>query len=181
MLKQTTSASPNPPLGLSLAAFRIGGIIVLFTTWYLISIMLLTGTESWLAPWDTLRSRPPVGTWQRTINDFFEGSPGNYLPLCLIMPISLALFWDAYRHSKHGSLLMWIFALTNLLFIIASVILVPWAFTQWAPPFQAPLDAGFHRTWPAIFVTGILLIGWIVLQIALVISYRLQLTRLMRK
>ena len=84
MLKQTVSASPNPPLNLSLAAFRIGGIIMLFTTWYFICLMLLAGTESWLAPWDTLRFRPPVGTWERTINDFFEGSPGYlFVSSCL--------------------------------------------------------------------------------------------------
>lgn len=32
-----------------------------------------------LVPWDTSFVRPDVGTWQRTVNDFFESRPGEIL------------------------------------------------------------------------------------------------------
>ena len=32
-----------------------------------------------LVPWDTAIARPEIGTWQRTINDFFEGRFGENL------------------------------------------------------------------------------------------------------
>jgi hypothetical protein len=44
---------------------------------------MLAATEGWLVPWDCVHVslRPPLGTWERTINDFFEGPPGSFLPI----------------------------------------------------------------------------------------------------
>lgn|GEM_PF-6192269 len=42
-----------------------------------------------LVPWDTALVRPEIGTWQRTLNDFFENSTGE----AIIYMMSIVLFF----------------------------------------------------------------------------------------
>jgi len=53
--------------------------IFLFISWFVIFMMIAAVTEGGLAPWDTTRFRPPLGAWERTLNDFFEGGLGARL------------------------------------------------------------------------------------------------------
>ena len=57
-----------------------------------------------LVPWDTALIRPELGTWQRTLNDFFEVGFGNSLVyivvfVMVVIPIMKALSkrWHNYR------------------------------------------------------------------------------------
>ncbi|MBL1131567.1 MAG: hypothetical protein D8M54_24165 [Chloroflexi bacterium] len=106
----------------------LSSYLLLITTWSIIFILLAAFTEGWLAPWDTRPFRPPEGTWERTVNDFFEGSPGSLLPASLIVTMSLASYlYGKVKKQSDGVNLTWVFAILNLLFIILIVPLSAWA------------------------------------------------------
>ncbi len=76
----------NPVLQLGVPA-----LILLFTWW-----MLFGGVQiaTWsLMPYDgTLAERhPPLGTLERSLNDFFESPPGSNLPAALVVGTSIIL------------------------------------------------------------------------------------------
>ena len=48
-------------------------------TWYAVYFLLAAYVEGLLAPWDVTEGEPPLGTFSRRINDFFEGPPGDFL------------------------------------------------------------------------------------------------------
>lgn len=152
----------NKITGWSLSAlWHSGGYILLFTTWYIILLMSLAFTEGWLAPWDTQQFRPPVETWERVINDFFEKLPGSALPALFIILTGIALYVYGMSKSQDKTKLTWIFALTNFLFIGADATLALLAHQLpdlWLSQPRPHIDVGYHLTWPTILVTVILLI-----------------------
>jgi len=108
-----------------------------------------------LAPYDTtpLDRRPPQGTWQRDVSDFFQYSVGSKMLAVILVGLSLALFLLALRKMPNSSggrarLLMG-FALSNFAlaasvsvsgFLMAglSVELTPYPGYGWTVKFLVP-------------------------------------------
>src|SRR4051812_8059757 len=72
-------------------AKRLGGFGLLILSWLLLFYTLTFFTQLIMAPWDATISMPNVGTWQRTLNDFFELSLGRYLFSLPLILVSLVL------------------------------------------------------------------------------------------
>lgn len=51
---------------------------------YLFGIYFSVVNLLMLVPWDTTNVRPPVGTWQRSLNDFFEVPHGEYMVFAIV-------------------------------------------------------------------------------------------------
>jgi len=84
------------------------------------------GIAAWsLAPYDTtpLADRPPRGTWQRDLSDFFQVPPGSVIPALLSVGISVVLAIIALRRIPDSSnvrtQLMLGFALSNIVVVAA--------------------------------------------------------------
>ncbi|NJL54325.1 hypothetical protein HC928_03435 [bacterium] len=81
-------------------------IIVLLISWITLFYLVNVLTEVTLVPYDTMpiSERPPIGTWQRTLNDFFERPPANYLPSIVFLAASLGISWPIIRHDTAASM-----------------------------------------------------------------------------
>ena len=145
------------------------GTLLLVGTWFFLFVMIAVMTEGWLVPWDCIGppERPPLGTWARTVNDFFEVPPGSILPGVVFIVASASIFVVGTARTTNRALLPWAFAATNVIFFLLDSYLVMGAHQLpdlWLPQPRPPLDAGYHRTWPAIVVTIALLIVVLVVQ-----------------
>jgi hypothetical protein len=117
-------ATKDRSLGLGLNLLLTTTILLLLLSW---APLLWAGEIiTWsLAPYDTtpLELRPPQGTWQRDLSDFFQAPPGSLVPPILLLGISLALFGLALRRVPTTAAarvrLGLGFALSNLLFLVA--------------------------------------------------------------
>jgi hypothetical protein len=141
---------------------RIGGPFLLALTCAVLHEYLTLVTEGWLAPWSQIPDglRPPAGTWQRTINDIFDGPPWATLPAWLILLISLILFLRRVLRSRERGPLPLEFATLNVLFVLADLVLVVPAHLLVALFWRQPRpegDVGYHLTWLAVVVTAGLL------------------------
>jgi hypothetical protein len=139
----------------------VSGMVLLVGTWFLISFFMLAATEGWLVPWDCVHVslRPPLGTWERTINDFFEGPPGSFLPALGFMLVSVATFLAGTLRTRRRVLLPGALAVTNLAFVLADILLLDVA--DRLPILRLPeprpaIDVGYYRTWPAILISTVL-------------------------
>jgi len=144
----------------------IGGVLLLIGTWYFLFMYVAAMTEGWLVPWDCwpASERPPLGTWARTVNDFFEIPPGSILPGVVVVTISAGIFLSRTSRATKRTLLPLAFATTNLLLLVVDVFLVAVAH-QLPDLWRAPNDIGYHQTWPSILVTTILLSALFVVQL----------------
>lgn len=129
---------------------------ILGGTWLVIFMMIAAVTEGGLAPWDTTRFRPSLGSWERMLNDFFEGGLGSILPAIIIVGLSVLLYYFSHKNSSTArSLLTWGFVFWNVLFIVLSsnaVVMATNLNNSFLP--QSPvMDMGYHRTWPALAIT----------------------------
>ncbi|NIN96545.1 MAG: hypothetical protein GTO49_16560 [Anaerolineae bacterium] len=156
-------------------AVFIGGTVLLVGTWALISFFMLGATEGWLVPWDCVHVslRPPLGTWARTINDFFEGPPGSFLPALGFVLVSVALFLVATLRTRRRTLLPGALAVTNLAFVLADILLLDVA--DRLPILRLPerrpaIDVGYYRTWPAFLITAVLVGLLFAVQLRIVIG-----------
>jgi hypothetical protein len=150
-------------------AVFMGGAAVLVAIWCFLFVWLAAMTEGRLAPWDCVHTslRPPVGTWQRTVNDFFEGPPGFLLPATAFVGIGASIFAAGAVRSAKRPVLPWAFAGTYAIFFLVQIILVPLADRLpdlWLPQPRPPLDVGYHVTWPAILVTTALALALFLVQ-----------------
>ncbi len=159
----------KPPTLLQGAAFSIG-LLVLIATWAVLYGWISLGTEALLVPWNcecTWDTRPVPGSFQRTVNDFFDTS-GAELPSLVFVLISAVIFAFRALRSSDRAWLPWIFSLANLFFFLASLAgtSLAWAASNWmVGPRLSGIDAGFHRNWYVIVGHAIL---WIVLWAVLV-------------
>lgn len=148
----------------------LSGLLLLIGTWYLLYLCLMMITEIWLVPWDMWAEpvRPPLGVPARTVNDFFESGFGSHLPAVIVVAASLGLFIYRAAHSKTNRLLLpWLFAGFNFIFTLGSLMLAfaGWQLADWWLPQPRPeIDVGYHRTWPMIVGTIILLISLLIAQ-----------------
>jgi len=205
----------------------VGGTLLLVATWSFLFACIAAMTEAWLVPWDLTPFRPPLGTWERTVNDFFEAWPGSILPSVVFIVVSASIyvartsartadrallplafaaanmifFWGAGNdfwqvppgallpsvvfvvvnasifvartvRTTDRALLPLAFAATNMIFFLVGAFLATLAHRLpdlWLPEPRPPIDLGYHRTWPAILVTTVLLIVLFVAQSKLAI------------
>ncbi len=111
-MTRATERSLSRPLRIALF---ISGLVVLLVSWWALFVYLAAWTEGILAPWDVdKRALPPISTFPRTVNDFFEGS-GWWLPAGITVLLSACL--TSARLRRAGSLwarVPWESAATNL-------------------------------------------------------------------
>ncbi len=150
----------RPTLMLSIAA------LALVLSW--IGLSWVGEMISWsLAPYDTtpLDRRPPQGTWQRDVSDFFQYSVGSKMLAAILVGLSLALFLLALRKMPNSSggwmgLLIG-FALSN--FAIAAGVTMS-GFVMAILPVELTPYPGYGWTVkflvPEVFLLGL----WIMLQ-----------------
>ncbi len=153
----------------------IGGTLLLVGTWCLLFMSIAAMTEGWLAPWDTVpvEFRPPVGSWQRSLNDFFEAWPGAILPGVVVILVSVSIFVVRNVRTMNKALMPLAFAVTNFIFILVDLFLATLAHqlpNLWLPQPRPSIDVGYHRTWHAMLVTTILLTTLLLVQSRVVLK-----------
>lgn len=152
------------------ALFAIGWMLL---SWVPLFLFLMAFTEGRGAPWDTSPIRPPVGHWQRTLNDFFESGSGVYLPTMIFFCTNLLLYSHKVR-TEEIHIVSWAFAITNLMALSAFfiVVLIASAFIPDAPAHLTPDDwaywGDFRRGWPVLLAALLWFIGVVIWQPKLV-------------
>jgi hypothetical protein len=143
---------------------------VLSFSWLMLYMLTIALTEIWLVPWDIWSEpvRPPVGTWQRTVNDFFEGGVGAQLVGVSLIAGSMFSILIRLLRGDQRTLAPWIWASYNLIFFTACLVTLLVANSL---PLNNSLpiveQIGYGRTWPGVFM---LLVGGAVL---LAIQFRM--------
>lgn len=145
--------------------YFIGGLLLLMVTWWGSCVWFVAITEGLLVPWDTTPMRPPAGTLERVINDFFEVPPGAYLLAVLFLAMSVVLFVIRLRNAPSKGWLPLTFAITNALFLVIATaqIGLARALTDLLLPYPT-LDVGFYRNGLAILATIISTSGLMMVQ-----------------
>jgi hypothetical protein len=130
--------------------FAVAGVITLLLTWSGLVPFTMAMTEGLLVPWDTFGEpiRPPRGTWQRSLNDFFESGVGSFLPTATVLLASAGGLLAQLRAPGQRAMAVWVWAGANLAFfglvLTAMLLLDPLA------PLFGLEGPGYHRTWPGI-------------------------------
>ena len=78
-------------------AKRAGWLLLLLLTWILLFYTLTFFTQLIMTPWDTALHMPEIGTWQRTLNDFFGYRGGKFLFSVPLIVLSAGLTLNALR------------------------------------------------------------------------------------
>ena len=143
------------------------GILALLTSWALLFFWLMLATELIFAPWDTAVTRPEIGTLQRTLNDFFETSPGNLSLAALGVGGSMMLTITAIRRGYTN--LFRLAGINLLCFGILIAVFTPVALLNnaifpYPPVLYDPTYHGYHRS---VLPGGVMLAicaGWLLWQ-----------------
>jgi hypothetical protein len=135
----------------------------LIFTWVVIFFVLVFVTELTLAPWDTAIERPEVGTWQRTLNDFFERTPGNMSLAALLIVASILTL------RRRPARLQWVagnLIFVGLLFSVFMVAaLVNNAVFPYPPVSYDPTYHGYHRSVIPGLAVLLVCAGWLIWQV----------------
>lgn len=128
---------------------RIGLLGLLVVTWLAVFYTVSLFTELILAPWDTALVRPEIGTWQRTLNDFFE----NGGALVVSVPVVLASITLALPMLRQNSLVLFNLMVGNLAFctalwvaFLAAAFINNQVLFPYPPVTYDPTYEGFHRS-----------------------------------
>lgn len=70
----------------------LGSILLLVTVWYLLFVWGLMVTQQWLAWW-AVRTMATPTAWQTALAGLLQTGSGLYLPACVLVLISLAIFF----------------------------------------------------------------------------------------
>jgi hypothetical protein len=70
----------------------LGSILLLVSVWYLLFAWGLVVTQQWLAWW-AVRTITTADTWQVAFAEVLQSGSGLYLPACVLVLTSLALFF----------------------------------------------------------------------------------------
>lgn len=70
----------------------LGSILLLGTVWSLLFVWGLMVTQQWLA-WSRMRTVATPDEWQTVFADLLQTGSGLYLPACVLVLISLAIFF----------------------------------------------------------------------------------------
>ena len=149
---------------------------LLFLAWVALFYLVTFLTQLTLTPWDTAIDWPAVGTWQRTLNDFFATNPGRLVISVPVVLISIYLTLATLRrqpdHLERFIRMHWLFILVLLLAYWVSVTL-----NHWLHPYPSvmydPNYLGFHLAiLPSVTIIGLCLL-WLGKQARLAV-YRLR-------
>lgn len=143
---------------------RWGMIAVLALTWVILFYTITFYASLIMTPWDTALTRPEVGTWQRSLNDFFEAGAGQLVGLALILA-SMAVVIPALRRSPALAVEL---VMSNLIFwgvllivFYAATMINNHVLYPYPPVMYDPNYEGFHRSvFPAISMLAVC-IGWL--------------------
>ena len=147
-----------------LAVKRWGMIMVLVLTWIFLFYTLTFYTSLIMTPWDTAVTRPEVGTWQRSLNDFFAAGAGQLVSLALILA-NMALVLPALRRRPSLAIQ---YVISNAIFwcllliafyaaaMINNNILYPYPPVMYDSTYE-----GYHRSvFPGVSMLAIC-VGWL--------------------
>lgn len=128
---------------------RTAGIVALLTSWALLFFWLTLATELIFAPWDTAITQPEIGTWQRTLNDFFATEPGNLTLAVLGVGASMLLTLMAWRRGYRH--LLRLAGINLLCFGVLIAAFMPAALLNnaifpYPPVLYDPTFEGYHRS-----------------------------------
>ncbi len=110
------------PLG-SIALIIASGVVMLFSYFLLFWYVSLTVGRV-LGPWDQwMAYAPPLGSWQRQLNDFFSQDIHQHALAFIVTGMSMAIFLVGAFRRRAAMLykLALFFASTNLLFLLIDV------------------------------------------------------------
>lgn len=130
------------------------GIIILIVTWFFLFFFIKGIVEMLLVPWDTIQVqfRPEIGTWERSLNDFFEAGIGAVLPSIIFIIGSLVMFIFRFKKEKEKDQLFYLFSFLNFLFFLFLILLGyigNYITSLWLSD-ELFLVAGYHKTWFSI-------------------------------
>lgn len=91
-------------------------IFFLFLTWILIFICVSMLTDWIFAPWDVTWFKPTLGTWERTLTDFFDFGIGQFLFSVPAIIVSCIILVKTRRQDRHITATL---ALSNLALVIS--------------------------------------------------------------
>ncbi len=140
---------------------KIIGLLLLVLSWIVIFYILRILTEFVFVPWDTAITRPEIGTWQRTLNDFFELPPGNFLIASLLTLTSIYL---TTRRTHH---LLLVVAVGNIVFallvmgVFMVAALVNNALFPHPPVAYDPTYRGYYRSIIPGLTLALACCGWL--------------------
>ena len=140
---------------------KIISLLLLVFSWSMVFFILMILTEFILVPWDTATTRPEIGTWQRTLNDFFALPPGDRLIAGLLVTISIVLTWRRHRFS------LLVMALGNLIFaglafsLFMGAALVNNMVFPYPPVLYDPAFRGYHRSIIPGLTIALLCVVWL--------------------
>lgn len=102
---------------------NIAMLTIVVITWVFL-IQFFTVMSSWiLTPWDTAIYLPDMGTWQRTLNDFFDSSSGQMLISIIIGILTAVPIIMHYRVNTNLRVIV-----TNLLVVFAGYFVLLFSF-----------------------------------------------------
>lgn len=143
---------------------------LLLFSWFFCYLWIMALTEGWGAPWDTTSIRPPVGHWQRSINDFFESGVGMYVPTAVFLAVSLLLYARSLVRTRAVLETSLVFGFTNLaamIGLVLVVILVQILLIR-TPSNLTPADwsywGDFTREWPLTVIALLWFAGLFMIQ-----------------
>ncbi len=152
-----TNQPRRPPSAANLAhsAVMIAGSGLLIGSWVVLYWWQLLSTEALLVPWYCcdLGALPALGTWQRTVNDFFAVLPGSILPSMALVLTAATIFGVRMRRAENRVWLPLAFFLANVLLLAADLFMtqLSWALSnRLVGPRVGGIDAGYDRTWYGI-------------------------------
>lgn len=143
---------------------RFGLLILAWIAWFYV---LTFFTELTFVPWDGALHWPEVGTWQRTLNDFFATDPGR---LIISIPMILMSVYLAITALRRNPLALTRITGFSILFI--PVLILVWlvavyinnAVHPYPPVAYDPNYRGFHLTIiPGVAIIGLCIV-WLVYQ-----------------
>lgn len=127
----------------------LGKFGILIACWLVIFYVLTFITQLTLAPWDTAVERPAIGTWQRTLNDFFESAPGHFAisaPLTLACIILSAVTLRRNQAALNRLLLIHLTFAPILLAMWMGAVVVNNAVYPYPPVLYDPNYHGYYRS-----------------------------------
>jgi hypothetical protein len=131
---------------------------LLVLAWIALFFLLTFITELTFVPWDGALDWPEVGTWQRSLNDFFATDPGRFIISVPVVVISICLTISTLRRDfaliNQLIRLHYVFIPLLLLTCLVSVSLNHWI-NPYPPVQYDPNYRGFHLT----IIPGIGFIG----------------------
>lgn len=135
---------------------------LLFLSWIACFYLITFLTQLTFTPWDGAIDWPAIGTWQRTLNDFFASDPGRLVisvPVLLFNGYGTLMILRRQPHQLSRLLrLWWVFILLSLVIWYAAVFLNN-ALHPYPPVSYDPNYRGLHLT----IIPGAALIGFCIL------------------